>query len=299
MFCSFITINTLIIRKKAVHLLKTDIYRENTDRMAKKIIKLTEKKLRRIITGVIHEELFRINEESNVFPSSDDVFDLDNISMDILDKSYVRYEPYNLGITYRHPLRRINEEIDYRKHIEEAKKVILSTYPLSEEQFIIMEGHNGMYAAILASLVENNVEIIEQSMLKLGFFRSKPTDEKLLCDKKNRKWVDLRFEPIKSNDLTDFVRDNYPYVYHLAPSIFENSIRQKGLIPSNANSEFKYYEPRVYVMKGGATPSAVQELVNELYQQAKGKGFENLSPNYSLFTIDVKSIDRNVRFTAI
>ena len=125
----------------------------------------------------------------------DDIFNLNSIPMEVLDKSYVRYEPYNLGITYRHPLRRISENVDFKGKVEKAKSIILSTYPISEEQFIIREGHNGMYAAILASLVENNVEVIESAMLKLGFFRSKPTDEKLLTDIKNRKWIDLRFEP--------------------------------------------------------------------------------------------------------
>ena len=119
------------------------------------------------------------------------MFDLDKIPMEILDKGYVRYRPYNLGITYRHPLRRLNENADYFKKIDEAKKIIISTYPISEEQFIILKGHNGMYAAVLASLVDDNVDVIEEAMEKLGFFRSKPTDKKLLEDRKGRKWVDI------------------------------------------------------------------------------------------------------------
>ena len=193
--------------------------------MAKKVIRPTEGELSKIVSDVVKDEQMERRSNSENYPSSDELFNLDNISMDVLDRGYVRYAPYNLGITYRHPLRRINEEIDYRKQIEDAKNVIISTYPLSQEQFIIREGHNGMYAAILASLVENNVEVIEKAMFKLGFFRSKPTDDKLLYDKKNRKWIDLRFEPIHSNDLTDYVRTNYKYAYHLAPKIFEESIK--------------------------------------------------------------------------
>ena len=85
---------------------------------------------------------------------------------------------------------------------------MFSTYPLNEEQFIIIEGHNGMYVAILASLIENNVEIIEKAMQKLGFFRSKPTVDKLLDDIKGRKWIELRFEPSPSNDLSDHKHNN-------------------------------------------------------------------------------------------
>lgn len=38
-----------------------------------------------------------------------DIFDLTERPMEVLDKSYVRYEPYNLGITHRHPLRKKNK----------------------------------------------------------------------------------------------------------------------------------------------------------------------------------------------
>ena len=122
--------------------------------------------------------------------------DLSRIPIEVLDKSYVRYEPYNLGITHRHPLKkhRIIKESDFKQKAQYAKDVILNTYPISEEQFVIVEGHNGMFTAILTSLIENNVEIIEEAMLKLGFFRCKPTD-KTLQDSKSRKWIDLRFEP--------------------------------------------------------------------------------------------------------
>lgn len=182
--------------------------------MAKKVIRPTEGELSKIVSDVVKDEQMERRSNSENYPSSDELFNLDNISMDVLDRGYVRYAPYNLGITYRHPLRRINEEIDYRKQIEDAKNVIISTYPLSQEQFIIREGHNGMYAAILASLVENNVEVIEKAMLKLGFFRSKPTDDKLLCDKKNRKWIDLRFEPTHAKNLRRKHQTYSPLSYH-------------------------------------------------------------------------------------
>ena len=269
---------------------------KNWSNMGTNRIKIAESRLRRIIREAVIDVVTSKAENEQNIPRSNDVFDLDTIPMDILDNGYVRYEPYNLDITYRHPLRRISEGIDYKKHIEQAKQVILDTYPIKDEQFIIRPGHNGMYAAILASLVDNNVQVIEEAMKKLGYFRSKPTDKKLLSDRKGRTWIDLRFEPIVSNDMTEFVRSNYMYVYHLAPSIHEKSIMEHGLVPSNNNSEFKYYEPRVYLMKGNVTSESMQELVNELYQQAKQNVYENLSPIYSLFTISLDKIDDNVRF---
>ena len=52
----------------------------------------------------------------------------------------------------------------------------------------------------------------------------------------------------------------------------------------------------MYVIKGRATANDIQELANELYQQAKQKGYPDLSKEYSLFKIDLSKIDNSVRF---
>ena len=274
-----------------------NIYEEKIFVMAKKIVKLTEGDLRNVIREVVTQTLKQTSEDNTQnLPHSDDLFNLDTFPMEVLDDSYVRYEGYNLRITHRHPLSGIYESKTFKDNIEEVKRIMISTYPLDAKQFVIDEGHNGMYAAILISVIENNIDVIEEAMHKLGFFRSKPTDEKLLCDRKGRKWIDLRFEPTPSNDLTDYVRENYKYVYHLAPSVFEGSIKDEGLTPSNNNPEYKYYEPRVFVIKGDADDKSIQDLARELYQQAKQKGYSNLTSLYSLFAIDLNKIDKNVHF---
>ena len=51
-----------------------------------------------------------------------------------------------------------------------------------------------MNIALLVSLLENNVEVIEDAMRKLGFLRNKLADENILVDIKGREWVELRFE---------------------------------------------------------------------------------------------------------
>ena len=57
-----------------------------------------------------------------------------------------------------------------------------------------VEGSDGMNIALLVSLLENNVEVIEDAMRKLGFLRNKLADENILVDIKGREWVELRFE---------------------------------------------------------------------------------------------------------
>ena len=106
---------------------------KNWSNMGTNRIKIAESRLRRIIREAVIDVVTSKAENEQNIPRSNDVFDLDIIPMDILDNGYVRYEPYNLDITYRHPLRRISEGIDYKKHIEQAKQVILDTYPIKAQ----------------------------------------------------------------------------------------------------------------------------------------------------------------------
>lgn len=124
----------------------------------------------------------------------DSIFDWSSISIEVLDKSYVRYEPYNLKITHRHPLRKHRKvfKADPIQIVKHAIDVIVSTYPIAEDQFQISEDHDKIIIGILLSDVENNVEIIEDAMNKLGFTRGK-TAFYVFQDLKGRNWFDIRF----------------------------------------------------------------------------------------------------------
>lgn len=55
--------------------------------------------------------------EKKTIRSSDDMFDLDAIPMDILDDGWTRYHPYLLNIDHRNPLANyaIEESTDYER----------------------------------------------------------------------------------------------------------------------------------------------------------------------------------------
>lgn len=230
--------------------------------------------------------------------SSDDIFDLDKIPMSVLDKGYERYNPYLLKIDHRHPLstRCVCESTDYLEQITRVKEIITTTFPISEKQFKIEKGNHGLYAAVLVSIIDNNIDIIEKSMNTLGFFRSKPTDKNLLIDRKNRQWIDMRFEPSKPDDITDTIREESDIVYHAAPIIFKEKILKDGLTVSNSNPEYQYSEERVFLAEGTSAEDDLQALVNSLYDQAKKKKIENLTTLYAIFAIDLKKLDKNIRF---
>ena len=235
------------------------------------------------------------------FVSRDGMFDLSKIPMEVLDSGWQRYHPYLYSINYRNPLARgyIEESTDYKKQIEEVRDAILSTFPISEEQFKIDEGSHGLYAAILVALTHDNVEIIERAMEGHGFFRSRPTDGQLgeiLSDAKGRPWIDIRFEPMDPDDVTDEVHRKYSVLYHLTPSIFEDRIKRDGLKVSNNNPEYRYSESRAFLCEGDASEDDIRELANALYKQAKDRGIKNLSPEYSKFVFDLSRMGKDFRF---
>lgn len=243
------------------------------------------------------EEFLLEKSEKQRIHRKDDIFDLDKIPIEILDKGWKRYHPYIFNIDHRNPLaNRVVESTDYEKQIKVVRDAILKTFPISEEQFVIKEGHHKLFAAILVALTDDNVDIIEQVMESKGFFRSQPTDDKLLYDRKNRKWIDIRFEPKDPDDITEKIHRKYKVLFHLSPSIFEEKILEEGLHTSNKNSDYKYSEPRIYLIEGNSDSDDIQELVNTLYIQAQKRGIKDLKPNYTLFTLDVKKMGYDIRF---
>jgi len=131
----------------------------------------------------------------NKYNSKDDVFDLDKFLMPVLDKWWKRYNPYLLMYDHRHPLNSCYfvEGADPFEQIMRVKNIILSTFEIDEELFKVVKSPNGLIAAILVPIEDNNVEVIEESMEHLHFRRIKSADENIIADDKNRKWISLRF----------------------------------------------------------------------------------------------------------
>lgn len=261
--------------------------------MAKKVIRLTEQELKDVIIESVYNVLDNIS-----YSYSDELFDLNQIPMEILDRGWQRYHPYLFTIDHRNPLanRVIEAKTDYRKQIMLVRDAMLKTFPIDETQFIIKEGHHGLFAAILVALTDDNVDVIEQAMENKGFFRSQPTDDKLLYDRKNRPWIDVRFEPKDPDDVTEEVHRKYNVLFHLTPSIFEESILQYGLKVSNNNPNYKYSESRVFLSEGDSSQEDIQQLVNTLFTQAQNRNIPNISPEYTLFSFDLDKMKNTIRF---
>ena len=261
--------------------------------MRKKVVKPTESQLKETMAEPIKTLLPKTTAQS-----SDGTFDLNEIPMDILDRGWTRYHPYLYTIDHGNPLanRVIEEANDYKKQILIVRKAIIDTFPISEEQFKIKEGCHGLYAAILVALADDNLDIIEQAMENKGFFRGQPTNDQLLYDRKNRKWIDVRFEPKEPDDVTEELHRKYSKLYHLTPTIFEEKILENGLKISNNDPNYRYSGSRAFLSEGDADMNDIQNLANTLFAQAQNRGVRNLTPNYTLFTFDLDKMGNEIRF---
>ena len=227
------------------------------------------------------KHLTSLIEADTPYPHKDDLFNLDDMPMELLDAAWHRYHPYTMTKNHRNKLssiRKIAEsKTDYKQQIEDTQKAITETYKIPVEHFLIVNGEHGLYAAILVALTDDNVDIIEKEMESQGFFRAQPTDNQILEDRKNRKWIDIRFEPTEPDDVTFEIKTKYNVLFHLVPSVFSRKVETEGIKTSNRNPLFRYSEDRAFLIEGDATMEEIQELVNSLYAQAIMKGYKNLT----------------------
>lgn len=247
---------------------------------------------------IINELINKVMGDKNI-SNRDNVFDLDNIPLYILDDGFQRYHPYTMNISHRNPLSstiRIDVSTDYYNQILEVKKSITSTFPIFDQQFKIVKEVNRIYVMILVAITDDNVDIIEEAMESQGFFRSHVRDGILLIDKKKRKWLDIRFEVMSSNDVTDEIREKYNIIYHLAPSVIEQQVEKNGLEISNNNPLYKYSETIAFVTEDWMNSDDMQGLANTLYTKMKKVGISNFSSNYTLYKIDISLMSKDIRF---
>lgn len=135
----------------------------------------------------------------NEHPHSDGTFDLNIIPLENLDSLWLPLDGFNLGLPHRHALRLVGKSA-CKGDVAIVKKVITSTYHIDPSLFVIKEGNKGMCAAILMSENTDNINVVVDAMQKLGFCRVIPTDNLLLVDAKQRKYIHLRFEPAPTTE---------------------------------------------------------------------------------------------------
>ena len=126
----------------------------------------------------------------------DDVFDLNKIPMEVLDKGWKRYRPFLLIGDEQHPLqfgRPVGGDTPFFV-LQNIRTMITHTFEIDEKQFVITEDKGDPLISILIALCDDNVAGMEAAMQTQWYFKEDSPCNRLLEDLKGRRWMNVRFK---------------------------------------------------------------------------------------------------------
>jgi hypothetical protein len=208
--------------------------------------------------------------------------------------------------------RLIKEEI--KKFVEEQKleEGLVTTYPLDQtirmiknkfgltddDIFVNSFNNNGVETykvglTVPMSFDKNTLGEIKHMFISCGYFVSK---EKKYPEFKA---LSMTFEPKYEKDITNYIKNNFNYLFHCTPNVYVERILKNGLIPYSRNTEYGYPE-RIYFMVGDELKkvqiSVLFRVQVERIKKTMNIPKTNDDGKFSLLTIDVKRIPNNIKF---
>lgn len=137
-------------------------------------------------------------------------------------------------------------------------------------------------------------------MKTFGYFLERKYDRKDIGDK----WLSLEFGMNKQSIINEMLKD-CQYMYHIAPSKYDNRIEKSGLIPRNNNILYEY-PGRIYLFEceniNGEEVTDLTEAdfkmpVRFLYSEKKKTNNNYVDDNkFSIWRIQVQDILHKVNF---
>lgn len=259
--------------------------------MKKKIIKLTESDLYRIIKESV-QTILQNNDNENDFDINS--IDISDIDIEILKQSYIDLRLVPTRISYDDPLSKFNNINEAEGDIMSPDNVvnaIIQKYHLNPQLVIKVEASNKIYIYIVTACIGHNDKLIEGDMKKMGYFLGIRGQVQNI---QGMLFQTLQFEPYSQmqNDETKNIKQIYEYLYHWTPKYHLNDILQNGLIPNHQNKMFNYPQ-RIYLMKGDCELFQMEDLGQRLCfvnmdQRNNGK--------YVLLRIDLTNIGDDIHF---
>lgn len=214
-------------------------------------------------------------------------FSLKDIPLKFLKKQFKNFKIYLMPLSFDNELKDINENINRSVDIEKVRYSIMNKYPLMDWQFEIKEERNKIKIAIIIPNVDDNIKMIIDDMLKLGYFESFRNE----MSEQGFPYTLIRFEPRFTNDITNQVR-NMGVIYHLSPKYNMESIMEHGFIPQCKNTQYKF-PPRIYFFKSKTYEDEFEKIGRTLY---KFDDNPHKNGEYILYILSVDKIPNNVEF---
>lgn len=183
--------------------------------------------------------------------------------------------------------------------IDKSINYIVRKYGLREKQIQLKTLDNGIkpinvILAILPNSIDGNtLGDIKHDFQTCGYF-----DHQAPKQVPNTNYFFIIFEPKFSQDISEFVRQSYQYLYHSTSTIYLDKIAKNGLIPKSKNSLFLYPD-RTFLMVGNKLNNKQLNVLKNV-QNARNKHVDTNNPienkEYALITIDVSKLPTDIRF---
>lgn len=253
--------------------------------MGKKIT-LKESELKNIIQKSVKKNL-------NENLTANDI-DISLMDINILKSIYrdLRLNPHiNVFGNILSDIPYIKENIDDIIEPDEVVNKLNRKYNFPANVVAKREAFNKIYIYIITACVGINDKVIEDDMLKMGYFlgyRGKTVN----IDEMS--FQVLQFEPMSQlqTDETNNIKTKCNFLYHWTPKYNLENILNNGLIPSSKNSIYNYPN-RIYLIRGDANITLVKLTGYQIF------GTNNSELNdgeYVLLKIKIRELPENIHF---
>ena len=102
----------------------------------------------------------------------------------------------------------------------------------------------------------------------------------------------LQFEPKIQNDISQQLRKEETFIYHITPAYNRGKILKIGFSPRSKNSLFNFPH-RVYFIRGSVSDRQIKTIGEQLCNANNSEGNDG---SYVLFIVDLNKIPENIPF---
>lgn len=189
--------------------------------------------------------------------------------------TYRLHEDLNEGLIRTYPIDKTISYVKYYFDLEDDKIKKINIYGI---EYIVVE---------ITDIGENR-KLMEKAMNLCGYFLSYQ-----IPSREHKNNIVMQFEPKYQEDITDELRQEERYLYHITPRYNLKDIKKSGLLP-RAKNDFLKYPGRVYFIKGSTDDdNEILGMGYDLFDNNKSKGNKG---NYAILLIDITKIPSDVKF---
>lgn len=212
----------------------------------------------------------------------------------ISKNSYDEYNPIEVYFS-QYPIEKhvINEGLIMTYPVDQTVKYLKNYFKLNDNNFIYGNNKSGS-EKIIATFPygKNSIEIMDSAMSSCGWYHDRivdyPYDEET-----NTLNISVEYCRKYANNISDQLRNETKYLYHISPLYYKTKILSIGFCPYHRNTQYNYPE-RIHFIKGNTNENDIIELAKRLYKADNVKKYNN--GIYCIYQIDLNKVNSNIIF---